>query len=62
MPLRNDDAERLVVFRLTRERKMIEGTDIELKGQETQLTVLGTARESLYTHAATNPNLRVVMS
>jgi hypothetical protein len=62
MPLRNDDEERLVVFRLTRERKMIEETDIELKGQETQLTVLGTISESLYTKAATNPNLRDVMS
>jgi hypothetical protein len=61
MPLRNDDEERLVVFRLTRERKMIEGTDIELKGQETQLAVLGTASESLYTQADTNPNLRDVM-
>jgi hypothetical protein len=61
MPLRNDNGEHLVVFRLTRERKMIEGTDIELKGQETQLTVLGTISESLYTGATTNPNLRDMM-
>jgi hypothetical protein len=62
MPLRNDDEERLLVFRLTRERKLIEGTNIEPKGQETQLTILGTISESLYTEAATNPNLRDVMS
>jgi hypothetical protein len=62
MPLRNSNGGRLVVFHLTRERKMIEGTDIELKGQETQLTVLGMISESLYTGAATNPNLRDVMS
>jgi hypothetical protein len=62
MPLRDGNGGRLVVFHLTRERKMIEGTDIELKGQETQLTVLGTISESLYTHAAMNPNLRDVMS
>jgi hypothetical protein len=37
-------------------------TWIELKGQETQLAVLGTASESLYTQADTNPNLRDVMS
>jgi hypothetical protein len=41
---------------------MIEETDIELKGQETQLTVLGTISESLYTGTVTNPNLRVVTS
>jgi hypothetical protein len=62
MPLRNGNEGRLAVFHLARERKMIEGTDIELKGQETQLTVLGTISESLYTETVTNPNLRDVMS
>jgi hypothetical protein len=54
--------ECLVVFRLTREREMVRDTWIELKGQETQLAVLGTASESLYTQADTNPNLRDMMS